>query len=83
MLGSILLQNEERATALAKQLKSLETQDLEQIMSALQQEMKSRQDAPLGPACDVSSILQTLLMEEALRTNIPKLSALIGERAKG
>ena len=53
------------ATALAKQLKSLETQELQQIMSALQQEMKSRQDASLGPAQDVSSILQTLLKEGA------------------
>ena len=49
------------ATALAKWLKSLETQELQQIMSALQQEMKSRQDASLGTAHDVSSILQTLL----------------------
>ena len=74
MLGSILLQNVERktvATALAKQLKSLETQELQQIMSALQQEMKSRQDASLCSADYVSSILQTLLKEGALRTNIP------------
>ena len=40
--------------ALAKQLKSLEIQELQQIMSALQQEMKSRRDASLGPAQDVS-----------------------------
>ena len=52
-------------------------------MSGLQQEMKSRQDASLGLAHDVSSILQTLLKEGALRTNIPKLSAFSGERAKG
>ena len=52
-------------------------------MSALQQEMKSRQDASLGSAHDVSSILQTLLKEGALWTNIPKLSAFSGERAKG
>ena len=71
------------ATALAKQLKSLETQKLQQIMSALQQGMKSRQDASLGPAKDVSSILQTLLKEGVLRTNIPKLSAFSGERARG
>ena len=45
------------ATALVKQLKSLQTQELQQIMSALQQEMKSRQDASLGPSQDVSSIL--------------------------
>ena len=52
-------------------------------MSALQQEMKSRQNASLGSAHDVSSILQTLLKEGILRTNIPKLSAFSGERAKG
>ena len=67
VLGSILLQKEERNL-------------LPPV--ALQQEMKSRQDASLGPAHDVSSVLQTLLMKGALRTNIPKLSAFSGERAK-
>ena len=71
------------ATVLAKQLKSLESQELQQILSAIQFEMKSRQVASLGPVQDVSSILQTLLKERALRTNIPKLSAFSGERAKG
>ena len=71
------------ATALAKQLKSLESQELQQIMSAIQLEMKSRQDAFICPAHEVSSILQTLLKEGALRTNIPKLSAFSGERVKG
>ena len=71
------------ATALTKQLKSLETQELQQIMSAVQQEMKSRQDASVGSAHDVFSLLQTLLKEGALMTNIPKLSAFSGERAKG
>ena len=71
------------ATALAKQLKSLESQELQQIVSAIQLEMKSRQDASMSPAQDVSSILQTLLKEGVLRTNIPKLSAFNGERAKG
>ena len=52
-------------------------------MSALQQEMKSRQDASVGSAHNVSSILQTLLKEGTLRTNIPKLSAFSGETAKG
>ena len=52
-------------------------------MSSLQQEMKSRQDASLGSAHDVSEVLQTLLKEGALRTNIPKLSAFSGEMAKG
>ena len=45
--------------------------------------MKNRQDASIGPVHEVSSILQTLLKDGALRTNIPKLSAFSGERAKG
>ena len=52
-------------------------------MSALQLEMRGRQDASLGSAQDVSAVLQTLLKEGALRTNIPKLSAFSGEMAKG
>ena len=52
-------------------------------MSAVEQEMKSKQDASLGSAHDVFSILQTLLKDGVLRTNIPKLSAFSGERAKG
>ena len=52
-------------------------------MSALQQEMKSRQDPSVGSAHDVSSIPQALQKEGALRTNIPKLSAFSGEGAKG
>ena len=68
---------------MAKQLKSLETQEHQQIMSAFQQEMKSIQDASLGSAHDVSYIIQTLLKEGALRTNIPELSAFSGEMAKG
>ena len=52
-------------------------------MSSLQQEMKSRQDASLGSAHDVSVVLQILLKEGALRTNIPKLSAFSGEMVKG
>ena len=71
------------ASALAKQLMFQETQEIQQMMSALQQEMKSRQDASLGSAQDVSSILQTLLEERALRTTIPKLSAFSGKRASG
>ena len=70
------------ATALAKQLKSLESQEPQQIMSAIQLEMKSRQDASDSPAHEVSSILQTLLKKGALRTNTPKLSAFSGQRAK-
>ena len=52
-------------------------------MYAVQQEMKSRQDASVGSAHDVSSILQTLLKEGALRTNIPKLSTFSRGMAKG
>ena len=37
----------------------------------------------MDPAHEVSSILQTLLKEGALRTNISKLSAFSGERTKG
>ena len=36
------------ATALAKQLKSLESQELQQITSAIQLEMKTRQDASVA-----------------------------------
>ena len=59
------------------------TQELQQIMSALQLEMRGRQDVSLGSAHDVSAVLQTLLKEGALRTNIPKLSAFSEEMAKG
>ena len=52
-------------------------------MSALQLEMRARQDASQGSAQDVSAVIQALLKEGALRTNIPKLSAFSGEMAKG
>ena len=71
------------ATAFTKQLKSLETQKLQQIMSVFQQEMKSRQEAYVGPGHDVSLILQTLLNEGALMTNIPKNQLLVGKGPKG
>ena len=45
--------------------------------------MRSRQDVSISPAHEVSSILQTLLKDGALRTNIPTWSAFSGERAKG
>ena len=45
--------------------------------------MKSRQDTSVSPLHEVSTILQTLLKEGALRTNIPKLLGFNGERAKG
>ena len=71
------------ATVLAEQFKQLESQDLQQILSAIQTEMRSRQNVSISPAHEVSSILHTLLKDGALRTNIPKLSAFSGERAKG
>ena len=71
------------ATVLGEQFKQLVSQDLHQILSAIQSEIRSRQDVSIGPAHKVSSILQTLLKNGALRTNIPKLSAFSGERAKG
>ena len=71
------------ATVLAEQFKQLESQELHQILSAIQTEMRSRQDVSISPAHEVSSILHTLLKDGALRTNIPKLSAFSGERAKG
>ena len=71
------------ATVLAEQFKQIESQDLQQILSAIQIKMRSRQDVSISPAHEVSSILQTLLKDGALRTNIPKLSAFSGERAKG
>ena len=45
--------------------------------------MRNRQDVTISPAHEVSSILQTLLKDGALRTNIPKLSAFSQEWAKG
>ena len=71
------------ADAMANQLNQMTTQELQQIMSALQLGMKGSKDASLGSAQDVSAVLQTLLKEGALRTNIPKLSAFSGEVAKG
>ena len=61
----------------------MSTQELQHIMSVLQLELKGRQDASLGSAHEVSVVLQTLLKEGTLRTNIPKLSAFSGEMAKG
>ena len=71
------------ASVLAEQFKQLESQELHKILSAIQTEMRSRQEVSISPAHEVSSILHTLLKDGALRTNIPKLSAFIGERAKG
>ena len=64
-------------------MKQLESQELQKILAAVQTEMRSRQDVSFSPAHEVSSILDTLLNDGALRTNIPKLSAFSGERVKG
>ena len=45
------------AHAFPYQLKQMPIQEHQQIMPSLQQEMKSRQDAPLGSAHDVSAVL--------------------------
>ena len=61
-------------------------------MTAISKEMDARHE-PLGSPSkpgasgsqhqDVSSILNSLIKEGALRTNIPKLSVFSGERLKG
>ena len=71
------------ASVLTEQMKHLGTQELLKVLSIVQTELKNRQDASFSPVQEVSSILQTLLKDGALRTNIPKLSAFSGERVKG
>ena len=71
------------ASVLTEQIKQLQSQELQQLLSAVQIEMRSRQDTSFSPVHEVSSILHTLLKDGALRTNIPKLSAFSGERTKG
>ena len=77
---------------LVKHFKSLQTNELRQIMAALSREMDARHvprditPKPDGLGTtpqDVSSILHSLIKEGALRTNIPKLSIFSGERVKG
>ena len=45
------------ATTLAKEFKNMESQKLQQILSAIQLEMKSRQDTSVVPVHEVSSII--------------------------
>ena len=71
------------ASVLTEQMKQLGSQELQKILSVVQSELRSRQDATFSPVHEVSSILQTLLKGGTLRTNIPKLSAFNGERVKG
>ena len=53
--------------ALTHELKHMPTQELQQLLSSLQREMRTRQDASMGSAHDVSSVLQTLLKEGAFK----------------
>ena len=69
--------------ALPHELKQMPMPELQQLLTSLQQEMKNWQDASLGSVHNVSLVLQTLLKERALRTNIVKLSAFSEERDKG
>ena len=71
------------ATVLVEQFKQLESQNLQQILSAIQTEMRSRQDVLLALHMRCPPSCKNLLKDGALRTNIPKLSAFSGERAKG
>ena len=77
-------ENPKAATAgvLANQLKQMTTQELQQIMSAPQLEMRGRQDASLGSAQDVSAVLQTLLKEGALRTYHQAICLYLGDGQK-
>ena len=77
---------------LVKHFKSLQTNELKQLMAALTREMDARHvpmDIPFKPGGlgftpqEVSSILHSLIKEGALRTIIPKLSIFSGERVKG
>ena len=71
------------ASVLTDQMKQFGTQELQKVLSVVQTELKHRQDSSFSPVQEVSSILQTLFKDGALRTNIPKLSTFSGERVKG
>ena len=71
------------ASVLTEQMKQLGTQELQEVLSIVQAELRQRQDTSFSPVQEVSSILQTLFKDGALRTNIPKLSTFSGERVKG
>ena len=71
------------ASVLTEQMRHLGTQELQKVLSIVQTELRQRQDTSFSPAQEVSSILQTLFKDGALRTNIPKLSTFSGERVKG
>ena len=61
------------ATVLVEQFKQLKLQDLQQILSAIQTEMRNRQDVTISPAHEVSSIMQTLLKDEAPQNKHPQI----------
>ena len=71
------------ASVLTEQIKQLGTQELQKGLSIVQAELRHRQDTSFSPVQEVSSILQTLLKDGGLWTNIHKLSAFGGERVKG
>ena len=77
---------------LAGHIKSLQTSELKQILTAISKGMDARHVAHRSPskpdasgsqAHEVSSILHSLIKEGALRKNIPKLSVFSGEMMKG
>ena len=53
--------------ALTHEIKHMPTQEMQQLLSSLQQERRTRQDASMGSAHDVSSVLQTLLKEGGIK----------------
>ena len=54
---------ESLASVLTEQVKQLQSQELQELLSAVQIEMRSRQDTSLSPVHEVSSILHTLLKD--------------------
>ena len=69
-------------SVLTEQMKQLGAQELQKVLSIVQTELRHRQDTSFNPAQEVSSILQTLFKNGALRTNIPKLSTFSGEKGE-
>ena len=61
------------ASVLTEQMKQLGTQELQKVLSVVQTELRHMQDTSFSPAQEVSSTLQTLIKDGALRTNIPKI----------
>ena len=57
--------------ALTQDIKHMLTQELQQLLSSLQQEMRTRQDASMGSAHDVSSVLQTSAERRSFENECP------------